>query len=336
MRIVIVTGFLGSGKTTVLLSFAKHLAECGQRIAIIENEVGAVGIDDHMLREEGLSVREIFSGCICCSLRLDLVNTLLELERDQNPDVVFIEPSGVAGPSKVLQALLGYGGEIESRHVFTIVDAKRFLTLEKLSLPIIEDGLRAADLIVLNKTDLLDDAETDMVADRIRTVSPDAEILPISCESGRNLDRLETYFDAIYVAPDREAADVQELTEKNVGPKPVVYAPKVELAFEPAIEGLRLHANLVKLVGGVAVDLKAADATLIGNLKAIAKTAHGGYGFSGTTEFDLSPSVRGTLPNAVTAVTITINAIIYGIEKDCLCRIIDAQLDTIFSTAVTS
>ena len=85
---IIISGFLGSGKTTLLLRIAKSLVEdSGRKIAIIENEIGKVGVDDQTIAAEGLTVKELFSGCVCCSLRLDLINTLLELERNVNPDI---------------------------------------------------------------------------------------------------------------------------------------------------------------------------------------------------------------------------------------------------------
>ncbi|MBT3287694.1 MAG: cobalamin biosynthesis protein P47K, partial [Victivallales bacterium] len=78
MQLIVVSGFLGSGKTTLLLALARELCRDGQRkVAVIENEVGAIGIDDALVADAGLPVREIYSGCICCSLRLDLIRTLL-------------------------------------------------------------------------------------------------------------------------------------------------------------------------------------------------------------------------------------------------------------------
>ena len=78
MDLLIISGFLGAGKTSVLLPLARFLCEQrGMKLAIIENEVGETGIDDVVLREAGLAVRELYSGCICCSLKIDLVKTLM-------------------------------------------------------------------------------------------------------------------------------------------------------------------------------------------------------------------------------------------------------------------
>jgi G3E family GTPase len=119
MDILVISGFLGSGKTTLLLAVAKGLVASGRKVAIIENEIGKVGVDGETIAAEGLAVKELFSGCICCSLRINLVNTLLELERTTEPDIVIIEPSGVAGPDLLLAALVGYGGVIDPFHLIS-------------------------------------------------------------------------------------------------------------------------------------------------------------------------------------------------------------------------
>lgn len=76
MELIIISGFLGSGKTTLLLGMARSLVEASIRVAIIENEVGEIGIDGQYLRQEGLEVQELFGGCICCTLSAGLVPTL--------------------------------------------------------------------------------------------------------------------------------------------------------------------------------------------------------------------------------------------------------------------
>ena len=78
MRLVLVAGFLGSGKTTLLEHIARQLTAAGRKIAIIENEAGEIGIDGNYLRQNGLEVQELYGGCICCTLSVDLVVTLPE------------------------------------------------------------------------------------------------------------------------------------------------------------------------------------------------------------------------------------------------------------------
>jgi G3E family GTPase len=98
LKLLLISGFLGSGKTTLLLQIARRLAAASQKVAIIENEVGEIGIDGQYLRREGLEVQEMFGGCVCCTLAVDLVTTLRKLEESVQPDRVILEATGVAPP----------------------------------------------------------------------------------------------------------------------------------------------------------------------------------------------------------------------------------------------
>lgn len=110
MRLLIFSGFLGSGKTTLIVALAKRLAIAGHKTCFIVNEVGEVGIDQAVMRDDDLDVWEITAGCICCQLGLDLVATLQEISERYRPAVVIIEASGVATPSGILDALTHYRG----------------------------------------------------------------------------------------------------------------------------------------------------------------------------------------------------------------------------------
>ena len=112
MQILIISGFLGSGKTSILMPFVKRLSAKGKKVAIIENEIGEIGVDDLYLKENGLYVKEIYHGCVCCGLRTNLIRSLIELERDYNPDVIVVEPTGVADPYLTLTSLSGYPGHV--------------------------------------------------------------------------------------------------------------------------------------------------------------------------------------------------------------------------------
>ena len=105
MHLLTISGFLGSGKTTLIIKLAKAATRKGLRVAILVNEVGEIGIDDQLLRQLDMNVYELLSGCICCSLATDLPGTLQKLAQDFKPDLVLLEPSGVADLEKVLSAL---------------------------------------------------------------------------------------------------------------------------------------------------------------------------------------------------------------------------------------
>ena len=218
MNLIIISGFFGAGKTTVLLAMAKRFSERGKKLAIIENEVGKVGVDDARLRAEGLKVKKIYSGCICCSLRMDLIAALLEIERDYEPDVVILEPSGVAGPKQVIGALVGYGGEIDRKIMLSVVDASRFDKIQDMSIPLVTDGIEVADLVVINKCDLVSVDELVHIQSRIHEFRPDAQVIAVSAVTDDGLDDMFRMVSAGDFSVKRPA----EIVAKKGGPQPTV------------------------------------------------------------------------------------------------------------------
>jgi G3E family GTPase len=175
--VVIVTGFLGSGKTTLVNRLLT--AEHGRRIAVVVNEFGEVGIDHHLLISSDQEVILMNNGCICCTVRGDLLRSLFDLaERRAQFDTVIIETTGLAEPGPVAQAL--YADERIRREfslagVVTLVDAKHVVgqlqdTVEA------KEQIAFADLIVLNKTDLATADELDQIEARIGALNKLATI----------------------------------------------------------------------------------------------------------------------------------------------------------------
>ncbi|MCP8317592.1 MAG: hypothetical protein H3Z51_12160 [archaeon] len=106
MQFLIISGFFGSGKTTLILELARELViKRGKKVGIIVNDLGEVGIDDKVMRSYGLNVKEMFGGCICCEIAVNLPTTLKALKEAYNPDVVILEPSVIADGSNVKKVL---------------------------------------------------------------------------------------------------------------------------------------------------------------------------------------------------------------------------------------
>jgi G3E family GTPase len=177
MRLLLFTGFLGSGKTTLILTVAKQAASSGLRICIIVNEVGEVGIDGEVLRIGDLEVREITAGCICCQIGVDLVQTLRELEEHLQPDLVIIEASGIATPAGVLDTLRYYPVEsVTSIETITVVDPTRFEALYEVLTPLIEAQIAGADRVVITKCDEADAEAFAETERRVRVLVPAAPV----------------------------------------------------------------------------------------------------------------------------------------------------------------
>lgn len=321
MKLIVISGFLGSGKTTLLLTLAKTFSEQGRKVAIIENEVGKTGVDGELLKAEGLSVREIYSGCVCCSLRHDLIHTLLELEREVKPDIVFLEPSGVAGPKQIQHCLCGYSGEIEKTVMVAVADAQRLPIIRDFSIPLIHDGIEIADLVAINKADLVSPEQLRDLQQRLLEVNPSADLLCISARQGTNVDRLIEKITGL-IAQGETEKPVVELSAENDLPKAAIFASSVTVE-SPSAGAIQL---IEQFLSQLSQQLKPADGILIGHLKAIVKTEPTGYAVFSVTNHGQPPVQKGRLPAVpVERFTLTVNAIVYGMREGPFKRLCLAQ-----------
>ena len=190
MNILCIAGFLGSGKTTVLLEVARAMTEDGIKLAVIENEIGEVGIDGGYVREQGLPVQELFGGCICCTLQTGLVETLLAIQSRYDPDLVLIEPTGLAAPGDLLGAVVDQCPEVDTIRVLTLVDAPRWPMLLEIVEPLVTAQLETADVVAVNKIDEVDEEALAAVMSSVRSLASKAPVLPISAGTGAGMRRL--------------------------------------------------------------------------------------------------------------------------------------------------
>ena len=180
MRMLIVSGFLGAGKTTVLMELLHKLVDNSEgdavtKVAVIENEVGDVSIDDKMLGSTGMSVSNLFSGCVCCTLSGALLPTLKEIQDQMDPEWVVLETTGVAVPKDIASQVDNYLG---SRcKILIIVDASRWKRLRIPLERVLGGQLEGADLVFINKCDLVEDkAELEEVEADVLTFEPHARL----------------------------------------------------------------------------------------------------------------------------------------------------------------
>jgi len=335
MDVIVIAGFLGSGKTSVLLRLARPFTQSGRKVAVIENEVGKVGVDDQLVAAEGLSVRELYSGCICCSLRLDLVHTLLDLERTCHPDVVLLEPSGVAGPDMILDALIGYGGEIARRLVMVVVDATRASLLQSRELPIVTRGVKVAQLLLLNKADAADEPTLLQAGRWLRTLNAEAPILPVSAQTGDGMDEVVEQALCLMSKPADPVARLTHREHERTDTQMAVFSWLGRLALPAPITGKDLQDQMASLLQQMAVRAAEGQTALTGHIKAIFKEASvGGYWSVSTTSVGAVPQTRGRLPETVTSGEFTLNAIVYGVTTESLTEAFhDLRRTTCFARA---
>jgi G3E family GTPase len=152
--LVVISGFLGTGKTTAMLSFAAELRRAGRKTALIVNEIGEIGIDNVILRQSGASVWELLGGCICCTLAGSLAATLERLAAEYHPDIVLMEPSGAAHPDAVKAGLqFVKGGPVELKWL-ALVDPLRLEELVAVLEPLMTSHAQAADAVLITKAAL--------------------------------------------------------------------------------------------------------------------------------------------------------------------------------------
>ena len=174
--VLLVTGFLGAGKTTVVNQTLAH-AE-GRRIAAVVNDFGAINIDSELISGASDGVVSLTNGCICCSLEGDLLRTLAAvLRRDPRPEYIVIETSGVADPADIVRNLMDpvILKEAPLETVLCVMDSTT--PIAKLDDALLRSQLRAADVVALSKTDLVDEAGRERIRDAARAVRPRALVV---------------------------------------------------------------------------------------------------------------------------------------------------------------
>jgi G3E family GTPase len=176
-KIDIVSGFLGAGKTTLI---KKLLADCfkGEKLVLVENEFGEIGVDGAFMKEAGIEVSEINSGCICCSLKGDFSKALAEVMQTYRPDRILIEPSGVGKLSDVIEAAKAGLGEDGVLNSFTAVaDVTKAKMYMKNFGEFYNDQIASAHTVVLSRTQKTSEAKLGEVIALIKGINPDAVII---------------------------------------------------------------------------------------------------------------------------------------------------------------
>lgn len=185
MNLIIFGGFLGSGKTSLILSLARYLVDKEKaekpELVIIENEVGEVGIDDKVLETGGFEVKELFAGCVCCTLSASLTLTVRQVKENLDPKWVIIEATGLAYPENILSTILRHNREIiDKALIVTVVDAQRWEEFYAATPLLIQYQVEDGHVILLNKIDLVTPEEQKAVAEQVAKINPKAPIYPVS------------------------------------------------------------------------------------------------------------------------------------------------------------
>ena len=208
-KVDIISGFLGAGKTT----FIKKLIDqvfTGEKLVLIENEFGEIGIDGGFLKDAGIEITEMNSGCICCTLVGDFSKALQKVLAEYQPDRVIIEPSGVGKLSDIVRAIedVKKDAEIEIDGRITVVDGKKAKLYLKNFGEFFEDQVKHASTIVVSRTQMMTDEKVEECIHMLRDENADAAIISTPWE--------QLSKDAIWHALEH-GAEIEGLLEEEHG-----------------------------------------------------------------------------------------------------------------------
>ena len=183
VKVDVISGFLGAGKTTLIKKLFESQAYKNDKVVLIENEFGEIGIDGSFLKDAGVEIKEINSGCICCSLVGDFESSMKELITKFNPTRIVIEPSGVGKLSDIIDAVKKLDADLELNILATVVDAGKTKIYLKNFGEFFNNQVEAADTIVIAKVDKVKEDKLVEAVNLIKEVNPHANIITTTISS---------------------------------------------------------------------------------------------------------------------------------------------------------
>lgn len=196
MEIIQIAGFLGCGKTTLMLKIARILSEdYGQRVALVVNEIGSIPVDGKVMEESGMKVKELGGGCICCEIAQSFANTVVLLGLEFKPDLLLVEPTGVAIPRqvKLVAAMGGRDTQVEVGPAIVLFDSSRpdELMDDELMGILVKTQLRDADIVVISKVDMVDRSRIEECKELIVEAMPRTpRFIEVSAINGTGVDEV--------------------------------------------------------------------------------------------------------------------------------------------------
>lgn len=332
MRLLVLTGFFGSGKTTFLLR-ALRLATCdaGLKTVLVQNEIGKVGVDPEAFLAEDLAVKKLLGGCICCNLATQLLGVLHSLDEEKSVDLVCIEASGIATPGMVRDLLAGTSFASRPLLQVNVLDAARLERIEKvLSIPALCQGIESSDICVVNKIDAAPPGFRETFQARVGEIRPDADVHFTNLAASATLpDSLAAalwgFFRAAPGKPDQTTSvPDQRSHHHHHHNRPSVCAREIEISSPVPLPPATIHAAFDSLTARIEE-----PGGVIGHVKAALVAQDGSRYLLNST--GVSPRELTPLPEAARISRVVINAIAWKIDQATL-ESFTSQFLTTFST----
>ncbi|MGV8078079.1 MAG: CobW family GTP-binding protein [Methanosarcina sp.] len=215
MKCMIIGGFLGSGKTTTIRKLVEYLGKQGKKTAIIVNEIGEIGIDGDTISRGGVETREITSGCVCCTLRISMEYTLINLMTSYSPDTIIIEPTGIAFPRQLKSNIENMGlNNVTFAPIVNLVDASGLSPDAEDLQNFMKNQIEDAEILGINKVDLVSSEKLLEICLLLRRLNPKARMIHFSArEGGENFDKLLEMFEE--ASRDKKIADPKNSIEMS-------------------------------------------------------------------------------------------------------------------------
>jgi len=304
MQFIIVAGFLGSGKTSILRNILSLMTEEQKKdTVLIVNDFGQVGIDRELLSKQGLDPIELVSGCVCCQLGVDMIKTIEEIHQRYSPRMVFIEPSGVANPGSIKQ-IIKESKTLPIERVLNIVlvDPVRWHAISDI--PVIEEGLRNADLLVITKRDLCQTLAIDKLREELHGINSSAGILET------NSFEIETFHPLLDEIFHDEAHSEFSCVSRTLK--------------------ARLLPDYRKQVFGVLQDMvkniETSGVSFVGHIKTLINDEAGCCFYASITDPSTGPGSHGHLQELGAEVSMKIQAVVFRLNSESLQTIVDECL----------
>ena len=330
MKLYAVGGFFGSGKTTLILRLARWLClEKRQRVVIVQNEIGRIGVDDQLLKSAGLDVTPLLGGCICCDMQTGLVSTLRRIAEEDRADAVILEASGMAAPATLSRLLHDKALPPMERWFMFLLDLARIQRLKNwFALPFVEAYFRSGGIVVANKIDAVaDEFRTDFRA-QARELERDVLLAEVSLASGEELPEAIRFM----LDGDPEASkhshggpcghDFHQAHEAGHHHEHAEH-PAVCVRQRDMIVGTGFQKGVEQLLCFVARSATTAGG-LVAHIKALVQDQQGRCAGCSMTRPEDAPRWSADPDMLAGPSTLTLNAIVFGIGERELASIVDA------------
>lgn len=282
MRIAIIGGFLGSGKTTTILNIGKYLSGQGKKVAIIVNEIGEIGLDGDTLSMGGITTKELTNGCICCTLKISIRVTLMNLAEEYGPDVVLIEPTGLAFPKQLRDDVSSLEiSPLSFAPVVTIVDPSRF-DLGQQEIPrFMETQIVEAEVLCINKTDVVSIGKVLSAEKALKELNSEARIIKFSA---KHEGKLETLLQELEIEGKEMEKTEEEQNSIEIS-EVASYSLKVDILSE--LNSKKAMQVVEAVLESVRAKVAQINPDFMGHIKISLKTKEGAVKGSVTSAFEV-------------------------------------------------